>query len=64
MSDEERNFQEGVFSGVMGTYEHLGYEGDTLREKVVGTLKFMMNWSDEQVEQALAEVEWMFSDNS
>ncbi len=64
MSEEERNFQEGVFSGVMGTYEHQGYEGDELREKLVGTLKHMMNWSDTQVEQALEEVAWMFSDNS
>ena len=61
---DKQNFQEGVFSGVMGTYEYLGYEGDTLREKVEETLKSMMNWTDEQVETALEEVEWMFSDNS
>lgn len=58
------DFQEGVFSGVMGTYEHLGYEGDELREKVVSTLKSMMNWSDGMVRESLQEVDWMFSSDS
>lgn len=64
MDMDEQNFQEGVFSGVMGVLEYQGYSGNALREELIKVLKNMMNWTQDQIEEALVEVEWMLSDNS